>query len=141
MPLSSAPLVEAAVLQANAAFYRAFSRGDFVAMSDLWARRTPVACLHPNAPAIYGREHVLESWRRILRGAMPFELRCDRPTPLLLGDAVVVTGYEANGDRPAHLAATNVFVLEDGMWRMVHHHAGPLASPIAAPASSPPSIN
>jgi ketosteroid isomerase-like protein len=141
MPLSSAPLVEAAVLQANSAFYRAFSRGDFAAMSDLWARRMPVACLHPGAPAIYGREHVLESWKRILRGAMPFEMRCDRPTVLLVGDAVVVTGYEANGDRPAHLAATNVFALEDGVWRMVHHHAGPLSTPMAGTPSSPPSIN
>jgi len=26
-----------------------------------------------------------------------------------------------------------VFVLEDGGWRMVHHHAGPLASPIPKP--------
>jgi hypothetical protein len=141
MPLSNAPHVEVAVIQANAAFYRAFSRGDFAAMSDLWARRAPVACLHPGAPVIYGREHVLESWRRILRGAMPFEMRCDRPTVLLAGETVVVTCYEANGERPAHLAATNVFVLEDGAWRMIHHHAGPLNSPIAAPQSSPPSMN
>ena len=32
-------------------------------------------------------------------------------------------------------AATNVFVLEDGSWRIVHHHAVPLASPISKPAS------
>jgi hypothetical protein len=138
MPLSNAPLVEVAALQSNAAFYRAFSRGDIVAMSDLWARHTPVACLHPGAAVLQGREAVLASWRQILRGGMPFQMRCDNPTPLVVGETVLVTCYEANGDRPAHLAATNVFVLEDGVWRMVHHHAGPLSSPIAPPAAPSP---
>jgi ketosteroid isomerase-like protein len=129
-------MLETAVLQANAAFYRAFSRGDFAAMGELWARRAPVACLHPGSLAIFGRDAVLESWKRILREPMPFEMRCDRPTVLFFGNAAVVTCYEGNGSRPAHLAATNAFVLEDGAWRMVHHHAGPLSAPIPPPPSS-----
>jgi len=48
----------------------------------------------------------------------------------LLGDAALVTCYEGSNDDPAHLAATNVFVLEGERWRMVHHHAGPIASPV-----------
>lgn len=41
--------------------------------------------------------------------------------------------YEGIEAQPAHLAATNAFVLEDGAWRMVHHHAGPLSQPIPEP--------
>jgi hypothetical protein len=48
----------------------------------------------------------------------------------LVGDTAIVTCYEGGSDEPAHLAATNVFVLEDEAWRMVHHHAGPLARPV-----------
>jgi hypothetical protein len=129
---------EAAVLQANATFYRAFTHGDYAAMSELWAEQVPVACLHPMAPALVGRRAVLESWRELLGEPPPFELRCDRPVVHVLGEVAVVTCYEGNGDRPAHLAATNVFVLEGARWRMVHHQAGPLAAPIARPVSSTP---
>ena len=122
--------VAAAVLVANAEFYRAFNKGDYAAMSALWAVRAPVACLHPTAATLVGRDAVLDSWKQILRGPPSFVMRCDRPVAHVAGDAAIVTCYEGNGEHPAHLAATNVFVLEDGAWRMVHHHAGPLASPI-----------
>jgi hypothetical protein len=127
---------EAAALMANASFYRAFSKGDYAAMSDLWAEHFPVACLHPMSAAVYGRKLVLDSWRDILRERPRFELRCDRAVVRLLADVAIVTCYEGNGDRPAHLAATNIFVLEEERWRMVHHQAGPLSSPIPAPVAS-----
>jgi ketosteroid isomerase-like protein len=135
MSPGQASKAEAAVLKANAAFYRAFSRGDAVAMAQLWAERAPLSCLHPGSNALFGRARVLESWRQILREAPPFDLRCDSPVVHVLGDVAIVTCYEGSGERPAHLAATNAFVLEDGVWRMVHHHAGPLASPIPKPAA------
>jgi ketosteroid isomerase-like protein len=122
--------VKAAVLEANAGFYRAFSAGDQAAMRELWAEEAPLACLHPMSPVLTGRDAVLGSWGEILRGPPPFELRCDRPVVHVLGNVAFVTCYEASGDRPAHLAATNVFVLELGRWRMVHHQAGPLSSPV-----------
>jgi ketosteroid isomerase-like protein len=124
---------EVAVLQANATFYRAFTRGDFAAMSELWARRVVVACIHPSAPALLGRAAVLESWRQILREPPPFEMRCDHARVSWLVDVALVTCYEGNADAPAHLVATNLFVSEEGRWRMVHHHAGPLATPLPKP--------
>jgi ketosteroid isomerase-like protein len=129
---------EAAVLEANASFYRAFRHADFAAMSRLWAEQAPVACFHPGGPAVVGRRSVLESWKQILRA--PVAMRCDKPTVHLLGESAFVTCYEGNGDRAAHLACTNTFVLEDGTWRMVHHQAGPLSNPIPKPAP-PSSVN
>jgi len=131
---------EAEVLQANGGFYRAFSQGDAAAMDDLWAVRAEVACFHPGSPVVLGREAVLESWRQILRERPPFALRCDRPAVQLLGDTAIVTCYEGAGHQPAHLAATNVFVREDGRWRMVLHQAGPLSRPIPRPPT-PSSFN
>jgi ketosteroid isomerase-like protein len=131
---------EAAVLGANATFYRAFSDGDFGAMSKLWAERAPVSCFHPAARLLVGRSSVLGSWKQILGGTPRFELRCDQPVVHVIGDAAIVNCYEASADEPAHLAATNVFVLEDGRWRMVHHHAGPISSPIPRP-QPPLSVN
>jgi ketosteroid isomerase-like protein len=125
-----------AVLRANADFYRAFSAGDYGAMTRLWAERHSLACLHPGAPALIGREPVLESWRQILGEPLPFTMRCDHARAELIGSLAIVTCYEGNDDQPAHLVATNVFAREDGAWRMVHHHAGPLSTPIRLPATS-----
>jgi ketosteroid isomerase-like protein len=132
---------EAAILQANQAFYQAFSRGDFAAMGELWARAAPVACLHPGAPLLSGRAAVLGSWRQILNVAPSFEMVAREPRVCLLGDAAFVTCLEANGKRPAHLIATNVFVWEEERWRMVHHHAGPLTTPEPVRAESSKHVN
>jgi len=121
--------VEVAVLEANEAFYVAFSRGDYAAMSELWARLAPVACLHPGARLLSGRQAVLASFREILAAAPGWNMVSRNAAVHLLGNAAFVTCVEANGEQPAHLAATNVFVLEDGSWKMVHHHAGPLSVP------------
>jgi ketosteroid isomerase-like protein len=124
---------ESEVLEANASFYRAFTRGDFAAMRELWARSALVACVHPMSPVLIGREAVLGSWGQILREPPPQAMRCDQPVAHVSGDWAMVVCYEGNGDRPAHLAATNVFVLEGGRWRMVHHHASPLGRAIPRP--------
>lgn len=121
---------EVEVLLANERFYKAFSDGDFEAMSELWAHGVPVVCFHPTAPLLVGREAVLQSWRQLLRGVSSFALRCEDAVITVVNDTAILTCYEAAGDEPAHLAATNVFVLEEGQWKMVHHHAGPLSRPI-----------
>lgn len=123
---------EVAVLEANRRFYRAFSEGDFESMSQLWAERAPAACVHPGMAAISGRTAILGSWKQILRQAAGWTMSCRGARVYLLGDVAFVTCLEANGDEPAHLIATNVFVLEDGHWRMVHHQAGPLSAPVSA---------
>lgn len=133
--------IEAAVLRANASFYRAFTRGDFPAMSALWALKAPVTCFHPGSALLRGREEVLSAWRQIMTGPAPFEMRCDQPLVQLLGEGALVTCYEGNDREPAHLAATNAFVWEDGAWRMVHHQAGPLARAVPLPPPTAANMN
>jgi hypothetical protein len=55
-----------AVLAANLEFYRAFATRDLKAMDALWARRVPVACLHPGWTALKDRDAIIESWAGIL---------------------------------------------------------------------------
>lgn len=117
-----------AVLHANEAFYRAFSRGDVAAMRALWAERHEVTCIHPGAAILRGRSAVLGSWQQLLVGTMP-RMRCDDPEVHLLGSTALVTCYEGNDAHPAHLVATNLFVLESDTWKMIHHQAGPLSKP------------
>jgi hypothetical protein len=62
----------------------------------------------------------MESWRAIL--ADPPAITHAAAACHLLGEAAVVTCTERVDDTV--LAATNLFVREDGTWRMVHHQAG-----------------
>ncbi len=121
------------VLAANAAFYAAFAASDAEAMDAVWARRAPVACVHPGWEALVGRDSVMESWRRILRGGSS-PITCTGAVAHLLGEAAFVTCLERLPG--GALVATNCFVREDGRFRMVHHHAGPTAR--SEPAPAPP---
>lgn len=138
---SERALAEASVLDANLDFYRAFNDGDFDAMSLVWAEQAPIACIHPGHPAIVGRAAVLASWKQILDDAGDWNMTCHRPRAHVLGESAFVTCLEGGGLSHAHLAATNVFVLENGRWRMTHHHAGPLSEPIAMASSGADASN
>ena len=116
-----------AVLFANEAFYRAFADGDLDAMEAMWAREAPVACIHPGWNLISGRDEVMESWRSILESANRPAVRNHGDQAFLYGDTAFVICYEALEE--GFLVATNVFVVENGAWRMVHHQAGPTTPP------------
>lgn len=117
----STPMSDAdAVLAMNLTFYSAFGRGDYAGMDAVWARHAAVVCLHPGWAAIDGREAVMESWRHVL-GDPDFRIMCHDERVHLYGDiAIVLCEEELSGGL---LAATNVFIREDGEWRMIHHQA------------------
>ncbi len=137
MPSDETLALDALVLAANQSFYDAFANGDLPAIEALWARRAPVACIHPGWDALHGRAEVMASWRSILSGGSGPPVRCSRPTASVIGDsAYVVCGETIDG---AELVATNLFVREDGTWKLVHHQAGPVHRRVHPTPSDEPS--
>ena len=115
-----------AVLAANLEFYRAFATRDVAAMDAIWARRAPVGCVHPGWPALAERDAILESWRGILASPQAPRIACYDERVLLYGDtALVLCEEELDGGT---LVASNLFVREDGAWRIAHHQAGQLVA-------------
>jgi ketosteroid isomerase-like protein len=127
------------VLAANAAFYRAFAERDPDAMDALWARSDAVACVHPGWQALHGRDEVMASWRSILDSPDAPEISYSRATAMAAGEMAFVVCVESLPG--GTLAATNVFVRESGEWRMVHHHAGPIAPSREGGGEPPPLLN
>jgi hypothetical protein len=113
---------EARVLFANEAFYLAFSEADEAAMDALWARTAPVCCIHPGWRPLSGRDEVMGSWRGIFGNGSPDYLRARGAKVHLHHDMAMVTCYEQVDE--SLLAVSNIFVLEEGEWRLCHHHAG-----------------
>jgi ketosteroid isomerase-like protein len=113
-----------AALGANLEFYRAFTERDLEAMDRLWAGGHEVACTHPGWSVLTGRAAVMTSWRNILANPDSPGVACSDERCILDGGlAIVLCEEELTGNT---LAATNIFAKEDGEWRLVHHHAGPI---------------
>jgi hypothetical protein len=125
-----------AVLAANVAFYEAFASGDAGAMDHLWSTKQLVACIHPGWQALHGRERVMASWRALLGGGAAPDIRCEDPKLIMLDHTAVVTCVECIG--ATQLVATNIFVLEDGLGKMIHHHAAPFMTRMLPTAATPP---
>ncbi len=113
-----------AVLEANLSFYEAFAAQDFAAMCKVWSATHPVSCMHPGWQSLHGREQVLSSWRAVLRHNNA-PIRCENAKAVVFDEAAYVTCVERIAS--AQLAASNFFVREQGIWKMVHHQAAAFA--------------
>jgi len=113
------------VLAANEAFYRAFNSKDPEEMDAIWARAIVVTCIHPGWNTLTGRDRVMESWRGILTNPSQPKIVSGGAAVTFLGDAAVVLCRELVAGSP--LAATNIYALEDGAWKLVHHQSGPVS--------------
>jgi ketosteroid isomerase-like protein len=115
---------EATLLAANAAYYRAFQARDFEGMGRIWADED-VSCIHPGWSLLVGRAQVLESYRRILANPNQARVSCSNETVMVSGEFARVFCIESVGG--GTLMATNLFALTNDGWRMIHHHASPIA--------------
>ena len=127
---------EAAILAANAAYYRAFAETDFAAMSRVWAHDN-VSCVHPGWPALIGREAILESYRQILANPDQDRIEPRNETVMIDGGEARVLCVEFVAGTA--LATTNLFRRVGNAWRMTHHQASPIAALVEEPVSQPPS--
>ena len=129
------------VRAANSAFYAALESRDLDAMSEVWEHSDRIVVAHPGWPMLRGWARVATSWDAIFRntGYIQFVLTDELVT--VEGDTAWVTLDEnilqaavrdEDVDELSGSKATsiNVFVrdeLDDARWRMVVHHASPVA--------------
>jgi ketosteroid isomerase-like protein len=113
-----------AILHANLDFYRAFNERSVKAMEALWSTIAPVLCVHPGWTALAGREPVIQSWRAILANPEAPRVMVHDDRAFLYGDLAIVQCEEELDT--GHLVATNMFIRENGDWKMIHHQASPL---------------
>ena len=118
----------AAVEFANGAFYDAFSTANYEQMAELWADSGAVFCCHPGWQPLHGRDAVLRSWAEIFANAGPMPVAHRVLERDLIGDMGIVCCLESVSGHG--FIATNLFMRSGKIWRMVHHHAGPIAGPL-----------
>ena len=124
---------EAAVRAVVRAFYVALGALDFPAMAAVWRQSAGDLAVHPGWDPMAGWDAVAASWRAIFAG-----------TPLLHVDTTEVS-LEVFGDVARHTCLERTFAVSEGLraagvsvatqllvrgpagWRVVLHHAGPVA--------------
>lgn len=109
------------LLDANESFYRAMRSGDLAAMNALWSRDRRVSCTHPDGPALFGREAVMESWRILFARPVPLHIHGVDACVTVTGRTAMILCRETVGH--IDLIASNIFVNEAGAWRMTNHQA------------------
>jgi len=129
---------------ANTAFYRALESGSVEMMDQIWEHGDRVRCVHPGWEMIAGWTKVRESWTRIFESGQKMRVS---PTDISIrgvGDLAFVTCteniavFDETSFDSAQAAATNLFVRNDGLWLMIHHHASPI--PMLVPDTSSDTI-
>lgn len=134
--MADAPTVES-LIDANAAFYRAFESLDMDAMEDAWEAGDRLFCVHPGWQALVGREAVMESWRVILANTGKIVFALTQVHGRIAGTVGIVTLYESidsqvgQGRHQAAAVATNLFRYDqrEGRWKLFHHHASLASAP------------
>ena len=125
---------QAAIEAANLAFYRALEARDLSRMDGVWSHDDGVSCVHPGWHRLDGWPEVRRSWENIFANSRAWTVACEDVRITIAGDLAWVACVEVirpfgigDDEAAARMQATNVFLRDDGEWRMVHHHAS--ASP------------
>src|SRR5207245_1300381 len=106
----------------------------------IWAEHDAVSCVHPGWQPMSGREEVLASYETIFRNTerIHFEITDVRVhVGAELAVVTLVENIESVSEDKSYkvsLPGTNVFQRNGAEWRIVHHHA----SPVAVAPSIPP---
>ena len=122
------------LLAANQAFYTAFEAMDLSQMSGVWAQREGDCCIHPGWDILCGWVPIRESWRAIFANTNFMRVDLTEVTAEIVGDVgrvcCVENLFSVIDSQTLHsrVACTNLFVRQDGAWKMILHHGSPIAS-------------
>lgn len=129
-------------LEAEDAFYHAFSRCDLSAMMQVWLDAGHVECIHPGSSRLQGVAAIRYSWERIFSAGERLQFNIVRHNCTQTGNLAIHSISEqiqTDQDNPSAIAevvATNIYELTADGWRMILHHASPARAMPQAAAST-----
>lgn len=129
---SADPAVEKALMEANQQFYDALAAmftGDMAPMQAVWSHHDEVSLQGPFGGRLDGWQAVEAHFVKESQMGMAGRVLSVNPRACIGTEMAYVTCIEQGdgmtlGGKPVVVnhRATNVFRLEDGQWKMVHHH-------------------
>lgn len=136
---------EQALRAANSELYLAINMvlaGNAEMMDNVWSQKPDVSDFGPSADRIVGWKAVEAQFKKEAAMKMGGTLVCEDLTVTVGADMGFTTCMEVGSNqvidgKPVNLRfrATNVFRLEKGEWKLVHHHTDPAPAMQAKPAT------
>ena len=129
-----------AVAHANRSFYRAFEASDLGEMRAVWSTSGEIGCVHPGSELLVGPDRIFASWQAIFQATGSIRFEISDVTIRLDGDLAWVANVEhirsdsSSEESRSVAVATNLFLREDGHWRLLLHHASPLTRRFFSPS-------
>lgn len=117
------------IRRANREFYRAFESLDMDRMRAVWLDTAGIKCVHPGWQPLFDWEPIMESWTRIFQNTGYIEFEIADETIFVNNDLAVVSLFEklntvqSGQSVSGAVNATNVFLKQDEVWKMIVHHA------------------
>lgn len=127
-------LTVAAILTANARFYRALSLADLSAMQRVWLESADAVCVHPGGPPVVGWAAIRESWRALFAQQGPLRVWASAAHVRVFGQTAEVACLEnidtgrVSEAGVIQLRATNLFRRAGADWKLFEHYATPAPS-------------
>lgn len=124
----------------EASFYAAFNKQDTSSMRDLWWDNLKAYCIHPGGPALQGLASIIESWEKILAATDPPSINYRTVDETLDGNLAIhiveesIRPSKSSSNPPSLVLATNIYIRDEGGWKMMVHHA---TLPLVGGADSP----
>jgi ketosteroid isomerase-like protein len=103
--------------------------GDSCLMEGIWSHSMDVTTMHPFGGREVGWDQVREKWAQLARQTADGQIRLKDQLIRIEGDIAYEVGAEEGqvklGGRQVSLQhrVTNIYRLEAGAWKAVHHHA------------------
>jgi ketosteroid isomerase-like protein len=122
--------------KANERFYQALNESNLDRMEEIWSHTMAARCIHPGWDILIGWTAIRESWQSIFSAGGDLSVEAAEVEVNIVGEVAWVQCLEQirntgdAGDQLSVARATNLFVRDDGGWRMVLHHASPIPSPM-----------
>ena len=141
MAKARTPPIYTSPQDASVAFYQAFEAQDIDAMMATWADDEEIVCVHPGGARLVGYEAVRTAWEQLFAGDARLVFRLEQVVVMdtvgLALQSAIEKVYAADGTARGAAAVTNVFLRTPSGWRIVCHHASPVAA-VVAPAPTGP---
>jgi len=124
--------VENEVRNASEAFYAALTRmaaGHKGAMSDVWSHGSSATAMHPIGGREEGWDAVGSSFDQVAEASSGGHIRIDDRLIRVIGDIAYEIGVEKGSFTFAGQTVdidhrvTNIYQKQDGVWKVIHHHA------------------
>ena len=142
MAKARTPPIYTSPQDAAVAFYQAFEAQDIDAMMATWADDEEIVCVHPGGARLVGYEAVRTAWEQLFAGDAKLAFRLDNivvmETVGLALQSAIEHVHTADGTARGAAAATNVFMRTPSGWRIVCHHASPVAAAVPLPTPTGP---